>query len=268
MKDLNTVQDDIIRYLAGEMPPSERRQFEKDLEANPRIAQEVEVLRATQKRMADFEIPDMEIPPFDTLLIDDAAPIVSIRPQPETKPIYQMGWMRYAAGVAVLIGLLWVSDFRVQSAGNGVTLSFGEVKTPDATSPDQMKAMIAEVLAAQQEQTESQQASFQQDMMQQMAALQAGLDETPRRNVSPTSTSLSDAQMAALSDMMDQKLDARDVKLTNSLTTWSDGWQSQRREDLGLIRDAFFQVTAQIESQNRDDETILTNLDNTNNNNQ
>jgi len=112
-----TVDDKTQAYVAGQMTPQERAEFEADVQADPNLAAEVAVAQAARTAFSDEDARAAKRAEQGWARLEaEIAPRALPQPANDNRPVWR-GWVQTAAAVVVAVGL-WQVIAVPQISGN------------------------------------------------------------------------------------------------------------------------------------------------------
>jgi len=239
------MNEKLMAYLYGELSAQERADFEKQIEQNADLQQELKELKSTRSLLRQLE----DIQPKSTVVEIKSTPIISMR---------SIKWMSIAATAALL---LLVGKPRLEIGNNGFSLAFGtppseRMETNTLESVDyapliqnavaQSNQNIYKRLDSIQQQLEVQIEGKEESLLRALEREMNGYQNTQNRNlVRAVSTEYQQNMPRIVSNMQDlqieQRREIRQMFGTMLSTLWQDV-QRQREQDLNAIKAAMIEI--------------------------
>jgi hypothetical protein len=271
----NPTEADWIDYLYGNMSSEQVMRFEAYLIENPEAQKKLESLQEIRKWMTSVEDKEVIAPP---LFITNAQN--SFWQFPYAKTILSI-----AASLLIIIIAGWLTNFHIQTDGNGIRFAFGEEKIiepvdakPNLTN-EEVQVLINQSIA-------SNATALEQKWMQQQEELKKSVNKNLARTASNNEkfdllvqqvASASQTQVQAyMASMQQQNLKSMQEYLTltsNDQKAYIEGLlvdfakylQQQRNDDLRLLQAKITDVEQTNNQFKAETEQILTSLISNNN---
>jgi len=271
----NPTEADWIDYLYGNMSSEQVMRFEAYLIENPEAQKKLESLQEMRKWMTSVEDKEVIAPP---LFITNAQN--SFWQFPYAKTILSI-----AASLLIIIIAGWLTNFHIQTDGNGIRFAFGEEKIiepvdakPNLTN-EEVQVLINQSIA-------SNATALEQKWMQQQEELKKSVNKNLARTASNNEkfdllvqqvASASQTQVQAyMASMQQQNLKSMQEYLTltsNDQKAYIEGLlvdfakylQQQRNDDLRLLQAKITDVEQTNNQFKAETEQILTSLISNNN---
>ncbi|MCZ8354534.1 MAG: hypothetical protein O9340_07355 [Cyclobacteriaceae bacterium] len=271
----NPTEADWIDYLYGNMSSEQVMRFEAYLIENPEAQKKLESLQEIRKWMTSVEDKEVIAPP---LFITNAQN--SFWQFPYAKTILSV-----AASLLIIIVAGWLTNFHIQTDGNGVRFAFGEEKViesvdakPNLTN-EEVQALINQSIA-------SNATILEQKWIQQQEELKKSVNKNLARTASNNEkfdllvqqvANASQTQVQAyMASMQQQNLKSMQEYLTltsNDQKAYIEGLlvdfakylQQQRNDDLRLLQAKITDVEQNNNQFKAETEQILTSLISNNN---
>jgi len=271
----NPTEADWMDYLYGNMSSEQVMRFEAYLIENPEAQKKLESLQEIRKWMTSVEDKEVIAPP---LFITNAQN--SFWQFPYAKTILSV-----AASLLIIIVAGWLTNFHIQTDGNGVRFAFGEEKViesvdakPNLTN-EEVQALINQSIA-------SNATILEQKWIQQQEELKKSVNKNLARTASNNEkfdllvqqvASASQTQVQAyMASMQQQNLKSMQEYLTltsNDQKAYIEGLlvdfakylQQQRNDDLRLLQAKITDVEQNNNQFKAETEQILTSLISNNN---
>ncbi len=271
----NPTEADWIDYLYGNMSSEQVMRFEAYLIENPEAQKKLESLQEKRKWMTSVEDKEVIAPP---LFITNTQN--SFWQFPYAKTILSI-----AASLLIIIIAGWLTNFHIQTDGNGIRFAFGEEKIiepvdakPNLTN-EEVQVLINQSIA-------SNATALEQKWMQQQEELKKSVNKNLARTASNNEkfdllvqqvASASQTQVQAyMASMQQQNLKSMQEYLTltsNDQKAYIEGLlvdfakylQQQRNDDLRLLQAKITDVEQTNNQFKAETEQILTSLISNNN---
>jgi hypothetical protein len=271
----NPTEADWMDYLYGNMSSEQAMRFEAYLIENPEAQKKLESLQEMRKWMTSIEDKEVIAPP---LFITNQQN--SFWQFPYAKTILSI-----AASLLIIIVAGWLTNFHVQTDGNGVRFAFGEEKIiqPQEVKPnltnEEVQTLINQSIA-------SNATALEQKWMQQQEELRKSVTKNLARTASNNEkfdllvqqvANASQTQVQAyIASMQQQNLKSMQEYLTltsNDQKAYLEGLlvdfakylQQQRNDDLRLLQAKITDVEQNNNQFKAETEQILTSLISNNN---
>ena len=235
-------EEKLIDYLYGEMTAAEKQAFEKELQQNPALRQELEALQESRIFLAD--LPEVQPP----------AMVITLK----RKPLQWRKWAIPAGIAASLLLLLQVFGFQATTTENGLTFSFGTpiekpVKTIRPVSDNITLADVQQLIEkselVHQQQLLLLDSIWQNRQANQLNAVQNKLNQQMIAYQSQQKAELQDfannfrqEEIPELANLMQNLLEKHQQKMQVAIVdTWAN-WQATRTNDLKVIKNEFANV--------------------------
>ncbi|MEM7658784.1 MAG: hypothetical protein AAF399_21850 [Bacteroidota bacterium] len=256
MKHPEVTHEQLIAWLYGELPESQREAVEAYLASHPKEKAELEQMKQIRVGLQALPEPEVQTP----VLVLPGDPIAQIQPMNQWwKPV-----LAVAASVCLLLMGASLSQLEVGQSPEGWHVRFGspEIQAPvqiPGTSAPEIQAMMEAALSEYQDSLRSDFADQQEQWQKQFAGLERKI---------PKNQGITESQFEQLSKQIKEE----NIDLVYRLTDWSQSQQQvqveqliteltqylelQRNEDLQQIGYAF----QEVQRKNEQSEELLTEL--------
>jgi hypothetical protein len=223
--------EQLIAWLYGELPESQRPAVERYLDEHPEAQAELEQMRGLRKQLQQLPEPEQQTP----VLMLPAEPVIAHASGSQ----WWKSLVAVAASLALLMGIASLSQLEVQYDAGSWNVRFGSPGPAEAivqpgTSAPEIRALMQQSLSEYQDSLRQAFATQEAQWEQQFASLQRQI---------PRSQGITKGQFEQLSTQIREE----NYELVVRLTEWS---QTQQRIQ---VEDLIVELTQYLEMQRNED---------------
>ncbi len=244
MKHPESNKDRIMDYLFGNMSIHEKSEFERTMETNDAVKNEVSEFRSVKDYLDTWKEEEVEIPPLEELVY---------LPRSEKRSFFIKKWIpAIAAGLLLLLfALAWLSEVQINYEPGRTVISFGSAKTEPPIEVLQVE--MEKLLDAYKEQVNDEINSIVPQLEE---INQRVLDLAERRtdhaliskieNLERHLATSESVQQRWMNEIMQGYTSSQNRALEEWMVNGLAFLEEQRRRDMAVMEQAFFRWAAAI----------------------
>lgn len=215
----------LMDYLYNEMAPHEKIAFEKELEANPALQKELELLKNDRSSLAEYEDEPVTAPPFFKVYKNGTA----------SKNSGALKWFAtVAASLVLLMVAASITEFNVSYDPEGkFQLAFGVLPDTGSAEVDaaQVEDLISKSLASYDKKMEAERIKERDSFKNQLIASQNNQKVLVNNYVE----ALEEKHAQLMKVYWTENTKQQQIYMQNLLTDFAGYMEEQRNEDLSYI---------------------------------
>lgn len=263
MKHIDPSDINIINYLTGEMTNEELSQFNRQLDENQLLREQVEEIRMTQGQLAAWKNDEIDVPDFEPQATVNSR--ITSDSKSFAKKIHLPNWVKYAAVFLGFAALLQITGFKVNHDGNTLLLSFGEPQSEriDINDVDEIVAKAIDKYAAAQN---DQLVEFKNQMNADLSSVAHAVNSINTKNelnkaqLERMFSENMNNQYVSLESMIKGIEDNQRQDLEDSFTGLVEYIENKRVKDQYKIQNAFSEIATAINNQQNQTNALLTSI--------